>query len=79
MTNYKDLGLKLFWSTVAFLAGAVGVAVAGPDMPAGAWWAVPVAMLAQLVLSFARQKVGATPPDIQGMPAEVPLKAVPDA
>lgn len=75
MINYKDLGLKLFWSTVAYVAAFVAVTVA--DLPA--WWAVPAAMIAQFVGSFARQKIGATPPDIQGFPADVPLKAVPDA
>lgn len=75
MTNLKDLGFKLFWTLVPVIAGFIGAAVTDWNPAFG----TAVAAAVQIVGSFARQKLGATPPDIQGYPADVPLKAVPDA
>jgi hypothetical protein len=71
--NYKDIALKLFWTLV--VAGLGFLLPALTDLPY--WWAAPAIAVAQIALSYARQKTGATPPDIQGMPADVELVAVP--
>lgn len=70
--NLKDIGFKLFWTLVPVVAGFVGAYVTDWNPAMG----TAVASVVQVVTSFARQKLGATPPDIQGIPADVEVKAV---
>jgi len=72
MFNWKDMLFKLFWTLVPVVAGFVGAAVTDWNPAFG----TTVAAVVQIVSSFARQKLGATPPDIQGIPANAEVKAV---
>lgn len=72
MLNLKDLGFKLFWTLLPVAVGIVAIAV-GEWNPALAGFA---ALVTQAVSSFARQRLGATPPDIQGLPSDAEIKAV---
>lgn len=72
MTNLKDLGFKLFWTLVPVIAGFVGAAVTDWNPAMGTF----VAAVVQIVFSAARQKLGATPPDIQGLPADAKIVAI---
>lgn len=70
--NVKDIGLKLFWTLVPVIAGFAGAYVTDWNPAMG----TAVASVVQVVSSFARQKLGATPPDIQGLPADAEIEAV---
>jgi hypothetical protein len=58
--NWKDLGFKAFWTGVAALAAILTTA----NTTLTQWWAIPLASLATLVLAYARQQTGETPPDL---------------
>ena len=72
MFNWKDMLFKLFWTLVPVVAGFVKAAVTDWNPAFG----TTVAAVVQIVSSFARQKLGATPPDIQNIPANAKVKAV---
>lgn len=58
--NWRDWAFKLFWTAVAAVAG-VGVQVA-TDLPSA--WAPILILVAQAILSVARQQLGETPPTL---------------
>lgn len=70
-TNLKDLLFKLLWTLLPVAVGIVLAAVADwqPALAGAA------AMVVQAVSAYARQKLGATPPDIQGLPANAVIEA----
>lgn len=57
--NVKDMAFKLFWTLVPVVAGFVGASVTDWNPAFG----TTVAAVVQIVTSFARQKLGATPPE----------------
>lgn len=72
MPNLKDLLFKLFWTLVPVIAAFVGAAVTDWNPAFGVF----VASVVQIVSSYARQQLGATPPDIQGLSSSAKIVAV---
>ena len=72
MSTLKLLAFKLFWTLVPVTAGFVAVAVTNWNPTYGVFTAAVV----QVVSSYARQQLGATPPDIQGLSSTAKIVAV---
>ena len=59
--NLRDMAFKLFWTLVPVVAGFIGAAVTDWNPAFG----TTVAAVVQIVSSFARQRLGATPVDAE--------------
>lgn len=69
--NLKDMAFKFFWTMLPVVVGFVAVAVTDWNPSYGVF----AAAVTQFVTSYARQQLGATPPDIQGLPADAKIEA----
>jgi hypothetical protein len=70
--NWRNMAFKLFWTVVATGAGLLVTETAGLPY----WWALPLGAAANLVTSFARERLGQTTPTLPG-PGPAPEPAPP--
>lgn len=58
--NWRDLGLKTFWTAASVVLGGLVVYLTGLD----AGWAIVAIPLVNAATAFVRQKTGETPPTL---------------